>query len=91
MTQSLTNNFSFLSFCLSSSGEMSTTGSSLNCEGMYSQLIDNESCHDDLPHRPDVEHRGKQLNFNPAAVPLWGNADGFVYLCFKTTDFVLLL
>lgn len=70
---------------------MSTTGSSLNCEGMYSQLIDDESCHDDLPHRPDVEHRGKQLNFNPADVPLWRNADGFVYLCFKTTDFVLLL
>ncbi|XP_059205323.1 CD209 antigen-like protein E [Centropristis striata] len=33
---------------------MSTTGSSLACEGMYSKLIDEEGAYDDLNRRPDV-------------------------------------
>ncbi|KAM6903517.1 uncharacterized protein PEZ65_018339 [Lycodopsis pacificus] len=33
---------------------MSSTGSSLACEGMYSKLIDDEGAYDDLNRRPDV-------------------------------------
>ncbi|KAK1875012.1 ATP-dependent Clp protease ATP-binding subunit ClpL, partial [Dissostichus eleginoides] len=34
---------------------MSTAGSSLACEGMYSKLIDDDGAYDDLNRRPDVE------------------------------------
>lgn len=69
---------------------MSTTGSSLNCEGMYSQLIDDESCHDDLPHRPDVEHRGHpvmQMFPRPSGPRLYRLAT----ICLATLCAVLLI
>ena len=42
---------------------MSTAGSSLACEGMYSKLIDDDGAYDDLNRRPDVELDGKDYTW----------------------------